>query len=424
MEIAQGEFKNFEVINDGDNVFGYLALYELDKIGKNKYNYSYLLLDKNLNKVQNGEFVLESLESKKYLLGTNYNNGNLLLQFSNVKQPYATDVLVKIDLKKNQSTPSLTLVNDELIPVNDFLQSGLKSADLMTIKNAGTEGFLIQRFVKRSKDEKKLPILYDAEFLKAQKKFNDNKKEYFEMLFASNTLMIIRDFGGKDEVLTFYDIEDGQYKFKLTLHQKYNLFKSFTKETGDEIIIIGEYNESKFSVVNDGIFKLKINKKTGEIVEEISKPYSQLMVQKGFTGGPNKLRGFDILDNGNISVFGDGQSYGGPIFFVFNSNMEIQKIVMPEIGNKKPLYVQSVNKIEDKRGYIYSYIEENEKNYYFVNFSNETFDANVEKFEVKNKKNNSKSYPFSAKNGYIGIAEIYEKVEDNKVADLRLKKIN
>ena len=259
MEIAQGEFKNFEVINDGDNVFGYLALYELDKIGKNKYNYSYLLLDKNLNKVQNGEFVLESLESKKYLLGTNYNNGNLLLQFSNVKQPYATDVLVKIDLKKNQSTPSLTLVNDELIPVNDFLQSGLKSADLMTIKNAGTEGFLIQRFVKRSKDEKKLPILYDAEFLKAQKKFNDNKKEYFEMLFASNTLMIIRDFGGKDEVLTFYDIEDGQYKFKLTLHQKYNLFKSFTKETGDEIIIIGEYNESKFSVVNDGIFKLKFN---------------------------------------------------------------------------------------------------------------------------------------------------------------------
>ena len=61
-ELASGKIQLFKPLTELDSsIYGYFMIVKLEKVDKETERFEYVLLDKNLNKVANGEF-----ESKKY----------------------------------------------------------------------------------------------------------------------------------------------------------------------------------------------------------------------------------------------------------------------------------------------------------------------------------------------------------------------
>lgn len=57
-ELASGDLEIFTPITESNgDIYGYLTIYKLEDVSKTEEKYEYVLLDKNLNKLANGEFV-------------------------------------------------------------------------------------------------------------------------------------------------------------------------------------------------------------------------------------------------------------------------------------------------------------------------------------------------------------------------------
>lgn len=57
-ELATGELEIFTPITElNGELFGYFTIFKLDDVSKTEEKFEYVLLDKNLNKVSNGEFI-------------------------------------------------------------------------------------------------------------------------------------------------------------------------------------------------------------------------------------------------------------------------------------------------------------------------------------------------------------------------------
>jgi hypothetical protein len=56
--LASGSMEIFSpVFDDTQNVYGYFSLFKKERVNKTQDKYEYVLLDKNLNKVANGNFI-------------------------------------------------------------------------------------------------------------------------------------------------------------------------------------------------------------------------------------------------------------------------------------------------------------------------------------------------------------------------------
>ncbi|MFL1011335.1 DUF6770 family protein [Flavisericum labens] len=79
--LASGTMQMFSPIYEQNrDVYGYFSLYKLDKISENEEKYEYVILDKNLNKVANGEFIdsyYKGIFSRYY--SPEKINGNLMI---------------------------------------------------------------------------------------------------------------------------------------------------------------------------------------------------------------------------------------------------------------------------------------------------------------------------------------------------------
>nr|WP_152572139.1 DUF6770 family protein [Jejuia pallidilutea] len=65
--LANGEMQMFTpIFEENQDVYGYFTLFKLDKLNENEEKYEYTILDKNLNKVANGEFV--DVATRKFIL--------------------------------------------------------------------------------------------------------------------------------------------------------------------------------------------------------------------------------------------------------------------------------------------------------------------------------------------------------------------
>src|SRR5699024_3365402 len=58
-ELATGKIIDYKVIfeEDNDDVFGYFFLYQKDRKSKKVYEFEYVILDKNLNKITSNSFI-------------------------------------------------------------------------------------------------------------------------------------------------------------------------------------------------------------------------------------------------------------------------------------------------------------------------------------------------------------------------------
>ena len=136
-ELASGQIRVFSPIIELDKkIYGYFMIVKLEDVDKNNEKFEYVLLDKNLNKVANGEFVdrkykrmgsrfLSPEKSGDHLIITKY--------YSQAYSPYAKFVTNRtIDIAKNEISAPFYYDNNEFVEGNRPAKKILKT--LKTIK--------------------------------------------------------------------------------------------------------------------------------------------------------------------------------------------------------------------------------------------------------------------------------------------------
>lgn len=102
---------------DKDDIYGYFLIFEKDKIAQEKYLYEYVLLDKNLNKVSNGEFTQTRLlkgSGLPVIFNPVYRNGFITIGIGwNLEfWGYKTYAYRLLDVKENKLSDDFTLLSD------------------------------------------------------------------------------------------------------------------------------------------------------------------------------------------------------------------------------------------------------------------------------------------------------------------------
>lgn len=132
LKMSQGKLVLSSVLYDSnEKLYGYFYLYEMDAAEKNKLNMEYVLLDKNLNKVNNGEFVapkFSSLLNKSYyddctlmddklVLTRNYAYSNVIESADVTSPHFLLSSFFIISLKDKTVSDEMTYKDGKIVKV-------------------------------------------------------------------------------------------------------------------------------------------------------------------------------------------------------------------------------------------------------------------------------------------------------------------
>lgn len=463
---AVGELVGFRTLwNDGD-LFGYFELHFIEKKDDKTSRYKYVVIDKNMNEVSNGEFTIPHLIEQEMFSVCQYNNGKILLSidgssFGSVLR--RNEIFKIIDLKSGTVSDAISLINKELkkgaevkpLPDAYNFNQGIVS---FNIKN---NGFLLtEREMKGSKSFYKSGTMIDLEGNKLWAlpiipgETNNHFYEYSYFTSDNDVIALLGQYYKRKTLisdhLAIFNTKTGEKQalVKLT-EEQYDYDYSFAKIIDNKIYILGEYYKKmqgslqKAVTYKLGIYRKIFDKKTGELISDKKVPYTDLKKYVDIDeNGKIKKEGtlyfndFEIRPDGSNLVF--GETYKSPnLLNGFYRFTELFSIILDENFELKQMKSYDVNvtsspkysygqTLKNNKGYVSVFVDLNEDKKMFLNtlvYNDESKEFKNDKMELEKKGSNISYFP--AKNGYIGIIEYFKKTKDEKrFAELRLEKIN
>jgi hypothetical protein len=114
---AVGELVGFRTLWNQTDLFGYFELHYIERKEDKTSLYKYVVLDRNMNEVSNGEFTVPHLIENEMFSICQYNNGKILLSIDG--NTYGTvlrrnEIFKIIDLKSGTVSDAISLINKEL----------------------------------------------------------------------------------------------------------------------------------------------------------------------------------------------------------------------------------------------------------------------------------------------------------------------
>ena len=411
---AVGELVGFRTLWNQTDLFGYFELHYIERKEDKTSLYKYVVLDRNMNEVSNGEFTVPHLIENEMFSICQYNNGKILLSIDG--NTYGTvlrrnEIFKIIDLKSGTVSDAISLINKELKTgaeikpaIGEYnFNKGIVS---FNIKN---NGFLLtEREMKGSKSFYKAGTMIDLE---GKKMWSlpiipgETDKHFYEYSY----------FSSDDNVIALL----GQYYKKM------------------------EGSLQKTEAYKLGIYRKIYDKNNGQLISDKKVAYLDLKKYVDIDeAGKIKKEGtlyfndFEVRPDGTNLVF--GETYKVPNFFngfyrftelfsiILDDNFEIKEMKsynVNETFEPKYSYGQS---LKNNKGYVSVFIDKNENKKLFLNtlvYNDDTKEFKNDKIELEKTGSNISYFP--AKNGYIGIIEYFKKTkEEKRVAELRLEKIN
>lgn len=341
-ELASGQIQVFSPIMELDKkIYGYFMIVKLEDVDKTHEKFEYVLLDKNLNKVANGEFV----DRKYKRLGSRFlspeKSGNRLIitkYYAQAYSPYVKFVTNRIlDISKNEISPSFYYDNNEFVegdrPEKKMLKTlkGIKTYEFPISIGGGyvlVENFKLQKNNNLPQSLKAFNInneqIWEYQFNpykeRIKKFFNVIDKEHFlfttDNKTSANTYTIhsLNPLTGK---LNFtYDIENSTSEW----NHIYNI-----TALEDKFVITGKispYKKTGYEVKKAaGLFRIELDKSG----KELSKKYflwNQAsaflpMNKKGKTKKGYRLyaKNYFVFNDGTISILTEKRKEGYDILF-------------------------------------------------------------------------------------------------------------
>jgi hypothetical protein len=431
-KLADGKMVFSNTLFDSHNkLYGYFFIYERDADKVNK-KMEYVLLDKNLNKVNNGEFsdVVLPFDLYSYYYDCTLMGDYLILdkvykrfkQFSNNYYEFLVNSYQIISLKDNSVSAEFRYENGSFLELTKdvkVLKNMNKKLETKNMVDAfssdNQKGFIITQFNKNNKDylEKEIKFFNEKKELQWTYEYNPNgtKKEFvtFHFLHVKNNNIYVAESKIKNSHCTEYkianiDFTTGKKKYEYLFENDSSKYRhSFVlKEVGSKLIITGVYVPYKKNGFYDykknvGFFKIVLD----ENGKEIEKTYNKWT---DFTGTVNvNKKGFDkrkfkLLDK-KFFFFEDGS---------ISILTEKYKPEVPGVNIPIPLLNIAI--------YLATYRSEKTSDFILFNFDKQFALNKVDTIKKNFTKANSSDYLFSQyiKNDTGAVFFYQNKVKDEK----------
>jgi hypothetical protein len=294
-KLSTGKFYDSSVIKDNkSNIKGYFLLYESEKVKKETFNLEYVVLDENLTKVTSGfieemKFSSFLINAKKIKVDVTLYNNNLLIELTDAAAQGDFFRRYRIlDLKSNKMS-DIVIFKKGKIEVNPLFDRTLKNfSDNQTDKIIGLNdiGLIAIKDQKEENDKNKYIVCLDNDFKEKWKTTyevtkNENGFKELSFLNSSKDYIVLFNHYTKsanytciNSILTF-DANTGKTNFEYLFPNQnkftYKIVDSYIQN--EEILLLGNYSKkSNIGFISDeeniGLFKIRLNLKTGKTIEE------------------------------------------------------------------------------------------------------------------------------------------------------------
>ena len=323
-DLATGKMLIFTPIFDIDNdVYGYFSLFSTDRVSGTENKYEYVILDKNLNEVANGEFV-DQVYKKVYSRFINLDkiSNKLMLTkryyTSNNKVSFTTSRFIGLD--DNQ-------VSDEFYFNDGAIVEGIRDPENIIKEEKKVEftkvplgvgnGFLIVEVEKTNSRGKPSLIEYFDVDKQHQWSYDfgitDKSHDYSLASYETDYMYFNYYTHGRKSstAIRCLDVETGSLQFDYLLETSdSNYSHAYSiKRLGDKTVIVGKISPYALTGYNFryslGLFKIVLDSKG----EELSKTYFLWEQASDFIAVSKKgevEKGYKLLTQ-SYFVFSDGR---------------------------------------------------------------------------------------------------------------------
>ena len=277
--LASGEMEMFAPIFEQDqNVYGYFSLFKLDKLNESEEKFEYVILDKNLNKVANGEFIdvtYKGIMSRYYSPEKINNNLVLTKRYGNLTGTIMFTSTRLLDLDLNLISDSFFISDNILhkgVRDDNNLKKSERNKKFVNVPIGVNDGFMVVNIKKKMVKENPSTIqfynikqekLWEYDFGKENGKSEYNLVSYdSDVLYFSYTT---NDFKNSNTKLQQIDTKTGKLNFDYLLEDDNSEYShSYTiKKIAEKTIIMGKispYKVSGYDYQNSaGFFKIVLD---------------------------------------------------------------------------------------------------------------------------------------------------------------------
>ena len=481
-KLADGKLVyNTTLFDSAHDLYGYFYVYKLDAKDKKTINYEFVVLDKNLNKINNGKFegfkstaFLESTFNDCTLMGDNLIIDKLYVSYSQGVTYILLNTFQIISLKDNSVSKEKQFKNNEFVDVD---LTKLKSMKLYMDKsrfyiNAYSNKYNSGFFVTDENSAKETTFFDSNLEKKWTYAYNntDTLKNYYSdfkfRLLKDNVIYATERYNDKiSKKKTFnilainYTTGEKIYEYELD-NNKDSIYHTFEfKVINNKLIVSGFYNTNigslDFRDYYKGIYKIVLDE-NGQEVEKVYHTWKYLnpkvavnkkgMLKNGFYLKHQKTF---VFDDGTISMLNEVyRPASNPAWFVplvnwFTYIPSVTKdfIILNFDKNFNLNSVDTISKQKSRNNntdYLFSQTLNSNKGVVFFHLNNRK-DPKTKKKELMLGINSivagkltqeliplykKKQYvitPLPAKEGYIMLRESNEKDKYNQI---RLEKLN
>ena len=471
-ELASGRLQVFSAIREfDDEVFGYWALYKLDELNDSEDRYEYVILDKNLNKVANGEFTdvrYPKTFSRYYppqkvgdelIFTKRYSDGRT---FSNLLPLYTLHR--KINVKTNKVSTTFYAKDGQLIDgareIKKSLFKDLKNNKSIEFPVAYKNGFFMYQLGRtpNQTNNKFKDLNYYALNKEMKWSFAYNKNErdldyFFDVMDEDNLILTVIEQKENLRKIQKINPENGELLFSYYLENKESEYNHVfdVEQIENKTIIIGKISpfnaEKGYNYKRAvGLFKVELNEKG----EEVSKKYFKWedasafidINEKGKLEGGYRLlaKSYFVFKDGSITVLMEKYKESLALAAVSGS-IKTEDFVLMNFDkdfNLSDVYILDKEKSKNlATDYLYSQYINGKEGVVFFYKDLKKDDESLKKnwvlgiVSIINGKINHETIPMSskkhfispyiAKEGYILLREFNENEEYNQI---RLERLN
>jgi len=286
--LATGEMQMFTPIYEENNdVYGYFSLFKLDKISQDEEKYEYVILDKNLNKVANGEFidiVYKGIFSRYYrpdkiganlLLTKRYGNASGSILFTSSRLLHLDSNEIDTPFYIEEQTLNTGFREGKTI------KKAQKQRKYLNLPIGTNNGYIVLQIKKKMAKENPLAIQYYN--LRNEKEWEYNfggdirKSSYQFSAVHDNALYFdynTKDYDESSKKLMQIDASTGELNFSYTLehtNSKYS-YSYIIKKIENRTILTGKISPYSLSGYDRnkaiGLFKIVLDASGNEVFKK------------------------------------------------------------------------------------------------------------------------------------------------------------
>ena len=475
---------NTVLFDSFDNLYGYFYIYQIDTKNKKTIQYEYVVLDKNLNKINNGTFegpvktiFLDPKFNDCTLMGDNLILDKLYLNNTQGRAASYLNTVQIISLKNNTVSGEKKFLNKEFVDADTYhlkpfsMSFAKKQYSISAFSNTYNSGFFVTDIINKNEI-----TFFDSNFRK-QWCYTINGKDSLNIVHSNFIIKMLKDNAiyateecyDKTTRITSYkvtaiDFTTGKKKYDYVINTNkdklYHTYESF-KTLDNKLVLMGHYNTNigyyDFRSYYKGLYKIMLDE-NGKEIEKYYHPWSDFdskikLSRKGRAKSNYFLldKNYFLFEDGSVSILKEmykphrNRFWFIPVIRWFTGTRQrIKNFLIFNFDNKFNLNkVDTIRKdltYNNETDYLFSQTLKKDKGVVF-------FHTNMMKDSTTHKKNymlginsiiggkltqeliplyQKKKYiitPMPAKEGYIMLQE-YNENEKHKYNQIRLEKLN